>query len=341
MSYSCSIYGLGLQYNVPIAGLRGLAKPSRIDVRMWLGFLPAELDRIRLEQCCEYYVSPLRDTDGAPTLVVRRTPGEKYFLIRYSDGTIVVVDSGGNEIWATWPDTATVEDTATYLLGPTLGFVLRLRGVTCLHASAVSIGDRAVALVGASGAGKSTMAAVFSQLGYAVLSDDVVALSDRGDHFAVQPAYPRIRLWPESVQALFGSEDALPRITPSWDKRFLELSGSYRFQTDPLPLAGIYFLDDNRSATPESRPEPVSQRTALVDLITNTYTTYLLDAPRRAQEFAHLGRLVKQIACRRLLRPDVGQIAATCRSIAADCLSLPHSSPDPLPHPVHVAAHTL
>ncbi len=34
------------------------------------------------------------------------------------------------------------------LLGLILGFVLRLRGVTCLHASAIAVRDRAIALLG-------------------------------------------------------------------------------------------------------------------------------------------------------------------------------------------------
>src|SRR5690348_16585408 len=102
-----------------------------------------------------------------------------------------------------------------------MGFVLRLRGALCLHASSVAVGDSAVALVGLPGAGKSTTAAAFACAGFSVLSDDVVALADEGPQFYVHPGYPRVNLWPDSVQELFGSEDALPRITPTWDKRYL------------------------------------------------------------------------------------------------------------------------
>ena len=109
-------------------------------------------------------------------------------------------------------------------MGPVIAFTLRLRGVTCLHASCVAVDDRAIALLGRPGAGKSTTAAAFAQLGYSVLSDDVVVLDDRNGQFRVQPGYPRVNLWPDSVHALFGSEDALPPITPTWGKRYLSLA---------------------------------------------------------------------------------------------------------------------
>lgn len=138
-----------------------------------------------------------------------------YFDFFYNDGPRFLVEREGREIWADWPENYSLEDAATYLLGPVLGFVLRLRGITCLHASAVAVGDQAIALVGTPGAGKSTTAAAFACLGYGVLSDDVVALADEGDRFIVQPGYPRVNLWPNSVCALFDSADSLPRITPT------------------------------------------------------------------------------------------------------------------------------
>ncbi len=117
----------------------------------------------------------------------------------------------------------TIEDAATYLLGPVLGLFLRLRGVTCLHASAVAFGGQAVAFVGSEGAGKSTTAAALALRGHAILSDDVVALAEHDGAFFVHPAYPYLCLWPESVESIYGSADALPRFSANYDKRCLSL----------------------------------------------------------------------------------------------------------------------
>lgn len=316
----CTVYGLGLRVNMPIAGLAGLAAPAQVDVNMTLGSLPPELARPSLGDVEEYYASPNRDVHGQPTLKVFRLFGGEYFRINYRDGTVIVVDAQGENVWAIWPDTATVEDTATYLLGPILGFVLRLRGVICLHASAVAVGDKAIALVGPSGAGKSSTAAAFARLGYPVLSDDVVALSDLGDRFEVRPAYPRVRLWPESVLSLFGSDNALPRITPGWDKRFLDLrTPGYQFQHVPLPLAAVYFLGGRSGDISVPIVEPVSPRNALIRLVTDTYTNYLLNLAQRAQEFELLGRMVENVPTRQVTPgADFSRIDDLCAAIVAD-----------------------
>lgn len=323
MSFSCSVYGLGLRVNVPIAGLAGLASPPGIDVRMSLGPAPECVSSVEVNEWREYYASPELDEHGEPQVTVHRARDDTRFRISYLDGTVIFVDAAGREVWATIPEGATAEDTATYLLGPTLGFVLRLRGVTCLHASAVAIDGRAVALAGPSGTGKSSTAAAFARLGYPVLTDDVAAIRDEGARFVVEPAYPRVRLWPRSVESMFGSTDALPRITPTWDKRFLDLRGDgYRFQREPLPLGAVYLLGDRESNPP--RIEAVSAREGLMALVSDTYVTYLLERALRAREFDVLGRLVQAVPMRRAVpSADFSRIDELCEAIVDDFRRLP------------------
>jgi len=324
MSLSCSAFGHGIFTDLPIAGLIGLKAAHQEDIRISLGSLPDFLAQIPSQEWSEYYLSPDLTEGGMPIVRVRRANTGRYFRIDYPDETVIVVNSQGTRIWATRPIGATVEDTATYLLGPTLGFVLRLRGITCLHASAVAIEDKVIALVGPSASGKSTMAAAFAKLGYPVLTDDLLALSDHGLWFEAQPAYPRVRLWPESVKGLFGSEDALPCLTPNWDKRFLDLSGiRYRFQHEPLPLAAIYFLAPIECERSEFRMETVQMQDAMMSLIVNTYANYLLDKSMRAKEFESLGRLVRTVQFRRIVSDmDFMKLPQICESIAKDCQQL-------------------
>jgi hypothetical protein len=186
------------------------------------------------------------------------------------------------------------------LLGPILGFVLRLRGVNSLHASAVAFAEQAVAMLGPPEAGKSTIAAAFAVRGCPVLSDDLVAVKDQGDAFLVQPGYPRLNLWPDSVRALYGVADKLPQITAGW-KRFLDLTqDGYRFQRVPLPLAAIYLLGENALAPGPPTVEAVSGRAGLMAVVSNTYVNYLLDSGMRAREFELAGRVVSRIPVRRV-----------------------------------------
>ncbi len=321
MPFSCVIYGLGVEINIPLAGMRGLPAASSVDVTMAMGFLPPELGNIPESAWHAYFTSPEFDESGQPTIVVTTLSlASSYYRIRYSDETIVVVDASGSRVWAVWQDPATLEDTATYLLGPILGFLLRLRGVTCLHGSAVAIGGHAIALVGPSGAGKSSTAAAFAKLGYSVLTDDVVALADLGDEFRVQPAYPRVRLWPDSVQSMFGSEDALPQLTPNWEKCYLDLNGPpSMFQSEALPLAAVYFLGDRSTDARRHAITGISPRQALMMLVSDTYATRLLRGGLRADEFELLGRLVESVPLRALAASDdLSRISELCQLIVDD-----------------------
>ena len=73
------------------------------------------------------------------------------------------------------PD-ADPEAIALVARGAFLAFLLGLGGECVLHASAVSVGDRAVVFVGGSGRGKSTLAAWACTTGAAFVSDDLLRI---------------------------------------------------------------------------------------------------------------------------------------------------------------------
>ncbi len=313
MPYRCSIYGLGVVANQRIPGVP--ASSTRADdIRITFDSLPSWLNGVTQT---ETYVADYKDECGKPVLRVFRVLEGKYYRFAYADQTEFLVDREGAEIWARWPEPLTLEDAATYLLGPIMGFVMLLRGVVCLHASAIAIADEAIALVGPAGSGKSTTAAAFSDRGYSVLAEDVVTLDDRADHFLVRPSYPCIRLWPASVKALYGTETHLRKLTPNWDKRYLDLNE--RFQRQALPLAAIYQIGKRRDDTAAPFIEPLDKSAGLMSLIANTYATKLMDKQMRAREFELLTRILNHVPLRRVTpHADPGRISELCDTIIND-----------------------
>ncbi len=72
--------------------------------------------------------------------------------------------------------------------GAAAAFVRSLQGRFSLHASAVAIGARCVALTGASGAGKSTLASVLcAKFGAALMADDIAALDLGQGRVRIEP----------------------------------------------------------------------------------------------------------------------------------------------------------
>lgn len=330
MSANHLIYGLRIAASRAIPGLPPLQDAGgKTDLRVHLKDTPPFPAAVTDAPAQVFYTSSNLDAAGQPALRVASYDGGAYFAFFYGDGAHFVIDRRGDELWVDWPAGYAIEDAATYLVGPVLGFVLRLRGITPLHASAIALDDHAIALVGVPGAGKSTTAAAFAHLGFAVLSDDVVPLEDCRDRFLVAPGYPRVNLWADSVRALLGSEDALPRITPTWEKHYLSLNESgRRFQSEKLPLGAVYFLGERDPGLQAPVIKEVAAGDALVHLVANTYVNYLLDRPMRHREFDLLSRLVARVPVREL-RPsaDPAGVLAMCEAVAADARQVMHLSP--------------
>lgn len=330
MSVSHRIYGLRVVANRAIPGLRPQLDSSyETDLRVHLKCSPAFPPAVSGSSAEFLYTSPNLDDAGQPTLRVASFAGGAYLGFLYNDGAHFVIDREGCELWADWPEGYSIEDAATYLVGPVLGFVLRLRGVTPLHASAIAVDDQAIALIGAPGAGKSTTAAAFAHLGFAVLSDDVAPLEDIDDEFLVAPGYPRVNLWPDSVRALRGSEDALPLITPTWGKHYLPLDQDRcQFESRQLPLGALYFLGERDPGRAAPLIEEVAAGDALMTLVANTYVNYVLDRRMRQREFELLSRLVARVPIRRIYpSADPSSLLAMCAAIAEDARRVMKLSP--------------
>jgi hypothetical protein len=263
--------------------------------------------------------------DNSP-LTLTSFAGGEFFKLTYDDGTQFVTDRGATRVWGACLPPLSMDDLAVYLRGPVMGFLLRRRRITALHASAVAFGGRAIVLCGPSEAGKSTAAAAMALRGVPVLSDDITALREVREGFQVEPGYPRICLWPDAVRDLLGRPDALPRLTPSWEKCFLPLDGiRAKFEAKRKPLGAVYMLAPRAEEANAPRIEEVGASEALLELVRNTYMNWLLDRNQRATEFDALSRLVQQVPVRRIVpHADPGRIGELCDLILADakCLAV-------------------
>lgn len=318
-----TLYGLLLETKIAIPGLPFSPNPGREpDVRIRLrpdGFQSSDF---KLPWEC-FYVSQTKDEAGKPILEAAMSVKSEYLMLRYCDGARFVIDLRGNEVLVDWPDPLELEDVAPYLVGPVFGVVLRLRGMVPLHASAIVIGEHAIAFAGPAGAGKSTTAAAFAKCGYRVISDDVVALHEERSRFAIPPGYPRVNLWSESVQAIVGKTGTLPRICPTVEKFFIPLNPDREFETSSLPLGAIYVLGKREPGLIAPAVQGLTGTEAFIAVLGNTYMNHLPDPEKRRREFELLGRLVGQVPIRRIhATADLSKLSVLCTSIAADAVSL-------------------
>jgi energy-coupling factor transporter ATP-binding protein EcfA2 len=324
VTYSYRTYGLYLTCDSPIPGLNEEVDGSRrADVHVELSAQPAwAREALPLPSEVLQSIAASPETQD-PAFVLTSLGDGNYFQLAYSDGTRFLVNGETTRIWGLAGECQTIQDLSTYLLGPVMGFILRHRGVTALHASAVCFEGKAIALTGAAGAGKSTTAAALAMLGLPVLCEDIAAVDENDGNFAIHAGYPRVCLWPESVAMLMGRRDALPHIAPNWDKCYLQLDGvKAKLETLKQPLGAVYILAP-RETENAPRIEEVSCREVLLELVQNTYMNWLLDRRQRAEEFALLSRLVSQVPVRRIVpHGDPSRIGELCELIVADATAL-------------------
>lgn len=181
-----------------------------------------------------------------------------------------------------------------YLLGSAFGIILHQRGLLPLHANVIEIAGVAVAFMGHSGAGKSTMAAWFHDRGFRVLGDDVCVVVQSDSNVPVVPrGLPRLRLWKEALQ-LTG------RTPENYEKSFddIEKYDVPAFTdggTAAIPLAAIY---DLRTADMGDRATIVRLRglDAVDALVANTYRGgYLQMLGGKGRHLSQCLRLAKEV----------------------------------------------
>jgi hypothetical protein len=315
-----STYGHGCVVDFDWPWCPPAAAEQAIDLRIVLGSLGRFAD-VDPATYVPYRQRPGSTPEDPPVVTVARG-ADGHYRVTYCDGAQFAMDATASEIFGVTGGALTLDDLLVYLQGPILGFALRLRGETCLHASAAICGGRAFGVLGAGGMGKSTSAAIFAGLGLPVLTDDVLALRDRGTTFEVQPGLPRVLLWSESVRDLFGDGEALPQIVggSSWDKRYLDLTRpGYRFGGEPAPLCALYVLGERLPRGASPLITPLRGAAALPYLLANTYANDFLDADQRARELEVLGRLVSHVPIRLVRAPESpAGAAATCQAMLGD-----------------------
>jgi hypothetical protein len=236
----------------------------------------------------------LNAVDGALLFVIPEVA-----TFRIASGSHIIVD----------PRPGVAErNVALYLLGSAFGALLHQRGLLPLHANAIQIGGRAVAFMGPSRAGKSTLAAWFQRQGYSIISDDVCVIGFHGDGkpYAI-PGLPRLRLWAEALDHLrhdysglersyFGAEEVEKYDVPIDEKSVA---------TENITVAGIYLLDQRD----EARIERLEGADAAEAVFANTYRgTFLPATGGEQRHWAAATQLVRSVPVFRASRVwDLGR----------------------------------
>lgn len=205
---------------------------------------------------------------------VRATTGNDVdCIVGYAEGLLKFVVEQGRRITIQPEERTSSELLRAVVAGELLAAILRQRGLLVLHASCVARDGKALAFMGQSGWGKSTLAAAFLGSGYRLVCDDLLAVDlSRAQPQAI-PSSPRIRLLDDVGHAFKTTLGALP-VRDGLAKCELALEDA--FEESPVPLLGLYVLEPGYTDCNEIIP--LTPTAASLQLVRHTRVTRLLDS---------------------------------------------------------------
>jgi hypothetical protein len=248
------------------------------------------------------FASSFRARDGASLTVLYRSEGGE--VLRFHEAgdfrlhdERIEVDLAGARL-----DLAELR-----FLGPVLSYVFERRGLPTIHASAVAVNGRAVAVVSRHGGGKTGLAAALVRAGFPLLTDDLLVLDERESGWEVRPAYPEMRMWPDEAAHFVGSPEDLPLVQADSEKRRVAIGngGFGSFLDSAAPLACIYLATRRSETDGGGESQPVSRSEALIELVRHSFSPRLVEAAGlQPARLDRLARLVRAVPVRRLVYPS-------------------------------------
>jgi hypothetical protein len=215
-----------------------------------------------------------------------RVTSEAVYLFWEGIGSFMMKD--GYEL-VVKPDPSVDEDyLRPFIFGPALAVLLHQKGVIVLHASAVDINGEAVAFLGDSGYGKSTLAVALQSLGHPMVTDDTLSV-DVAEKITVNRGLPLLRLF-DDVSEVFRDDPGVGEMLyRSPVKNFYQI---HRWtEESSLKLKCIYVLEK----TDEVSISPLKDTDGLLNLIKNSFLINIFRNHEKSQNLEQCFEIASKI----------------------------------------------
>jgi hypothetical protein len=281
-----TVFGLDVEAEIPLSFLRDApARPTgrTLELAPWDGAPWPETATVVCDQ---------READGSVHFRIEADREAGYLLWGPAYGRHRLSRDGCD---ARFPTAGASEDARQRLLvAQVLPFAALLRGLEVFHASAVVRGGEAIAFVGNSGAGKTSVALELCRRGASFLADDVLAVERAGRSLLGHPGTPVAGLDHGEARRLreAGAAGALESVAVNVREQLVRMRGA----AGPAPLSALFFLQRSRRGPAEPQFEPAGGGQPL---LAATFNSVLTD-PERLRGLLDVCALVARVRVERI-----------------------------------------
>jgi len=233
--------------------------------------------------------------DGSEWLLMAKRGSD--FVLRFADMADFVISPDRRRIKC-YPHPDTPIETIRHLfLDQVFPYLLTSHDQLALHAGAVVINSEAVAFIGESGQGKSTLCASLGHRGSQLIGDDCLALKKENEKIFCLPGYPGVRLWDQSVSALFSEPIVSPVSHYSRKHRLNTRDNNIPVATEPIPLKKIYLLSplDPSGDKDQVVVTPVAPNEAFRHVLNASFRLNICDHNEIRDEFNLISHILSNV----------------------------------------------
>jgi len=291
MDTSGTVFGLDVRSDIPLAFLRGSsATPTgrRLEVSVERG------DAARLEWAHDAeLVCDERDPDDAQIFRIESHPQSGHLISGPQYGSYLLAADGRS--LRCKPEGLPDAAWQRLLIAQVLPFAALLRGLEVFHAGAVVRDRRAIAFLGPSGVGKTSIALECCRRGASFLTDDVLALEPLGHELLAHPGTPLAGI-DDAQAARMRTEtgrvvEQIPSVNPS--ERLVRMAGA----NESVPLGTLFFIDRRVGGPEQPRFAPAADAQLL---LASTFN-FVLATPTRLRGLLEVCALAARLRVERVL----------------------------------------
>ena len=288
------IYGIVLQSDEPLPELAELAlsQPAATDVSL------VHLEEPAPSLAGAVVLPPLPNSPAPAWPTTMR--GCSHYSLNFADQAVFWVETSGRAIRC-FPGSAPRETLMHLLLDHVLPRTLYLFGLDPLHATAVALAGDAVAFLGPTGSGKSSMAAALAAIGCELVTDDCLVLRQRMEDIVATPGYSGLRLYSDSRAALCPSSTASALAHYTEKQR---ISGLVRLTAQSPRLRAMYVLSRADAWVNQLQFEPLGPGQAVVALVGQAFRMDIELRDPLTRQLRFFSRVAASIPIRRCLVPS-------------------------------------